>query len=172
MKVLLIGVGGGALLHCLHLLLGEGGVVGHAVELDPRIAAVARQFFFLAGAHTGGQFGGLTLVVADAADFIRDAQRPAFGSHACAHGRGRIDGMTPQRAVAEGEHTGTMTPGEGAEAQEVLEAEHAGYDFVFVDAFQRPSSATDPTGAPMALRSAHALVHVHVAPVRREEHGR
>lgn len=64
-SILVLGVGGGTVIHLLHALYPEAKITG--VDVDARMIDIGKKYFGL------GKVGGLTLTVADAKEFLLGA---------------------------------------------------------------------------------------------------
>lgn len=69
-QALVIGVGGGTILHLLAKRFPDLALVG--VELDPRIVEVARKYFGL------DEIKNLSVVIGDGADYVRNHKKESF----------------------------------------------------------------------------------------------
>lgn len=74
LRVLVLGVGGGAVIRQLLALMGadQRGLVIEGVDLDPHHLAIARRWFGL------GEFANVNLIVADAVDWVANYQGTGF----------------------------------------------------------------------------------------------
>ena len=69
-RVLLLGVGGGAVIHSLRALVKPSHITG--VELNPVHVQIMKRFFGVGGKGLGGKGLGLDLQIMDARDFVRN----------------------------------------------------------------------------------------------------